>query len=53
MIRHILKDGTVLKDITGHIIKQESAPMVYQIIEQMEREERNERNHIQRYQDSK
>lgn len=39
MIKHILKDGTVLQDITGHIIKQESAPMVYQIIEQMEREE--------------
>lgn len=38
MIRHILKDGTILQDITGHIIKQESAPLVYQIIEQMERE---------------
>ena len=47
MIKHILKDGTVLQDITGHIIKQESAPVVYQIIEQMEREEKeNERNHI-------
>ena len=40
MIKHILKDGTVLQDITGHIIKQEDAPMVYQIIEQMEREEK-------------
>lgn len=37
-ITHILKNGEVLKDITGHIIKQESAPVVYQIIEQMERE---------------
>ena len=46
MITHVLKDGTVLEDITGHVIKQDDAPMVYQIIEQMEREERNERNHI-------
>lgn len=46
MIRHILKDGTILQDITGHKVKQESAPMVYQIIEQMEREGKNERNHI-------
>lgn len=38
MITHILKDGTVLEDITGHVIKQDDAPMVYQIIEQMERE---------------
>lgn len=47
MVTHILKDGTVLEDITGHVIKQDDAPMVYQIIEQMEREEKeNERNHI-------
>lgn len=47
MITHVLKDGTVLEDITGHVIKQDDAPMVYQIIEQMEREEKeNERNHI-------
>lgn len=47
MIAHVLKDGTVLEDITGHVIKQDDAPMVYQIIEQMEREEKeNERNHI-------
>ena len=47
MITHVLKDGTVLEDITRHVIKQDDAPMVYQIIEQMEREEKeNERNHI-------
>ena len=47
MITHILKNGTVLEDITGHVIKQDDVPMVYQIIEQMEREDKeNERNHI-------
>lgn len=53
MIKHILKDGTVLQDITGHIIKQESAQVVYQIIEQMEREGKNERNHIRTNQGGK
>lgn len=47
MITHVLKDGTVLEDITGHVIKQDDASMVYQIIEQIEREEKeNERSHI-------
>lgn len=31
-IIHILKDGTIVKDITDHIIKQEDCPEVYEII---------------------
>ena len=33
MITHILKDGTVLQDITGHKVTRKDAPRVYQILE--------------------
>lgn len=33
MIIHILKDGTVLKDITGHKITRKDAPRLYAILE--------------------
>lgn len=42
MVKHILRDGTELKDITGHKVTKEDAPMVYQIIEQMQRKESKE-----------
>ena len=35
MIRHILKDGTVLTDITGHVVKVEDVPMAYQIMDEL------------------
>ncbi len=35
MIRHHLKDGTVLDDITGHVVKKEDVPLAYQLMEQM------------------
>jgi hypothetical protein len=35
MIKHILKDGTVLNDITGHVVKKEDVPMAYAIIDKM------------------
>lgn len=37
-ITHILKDGTVLKDITGHVVKKEDATSVYNIIDRMNAE---------------
>lgn len=37
MVRHILRNGTELKDIKGHRVKKEDAPMVYKAIEQIER----------------
>lgn len=45
MIRHHLKDGTVLKDISGHVVKKEDAPIAYAIMEQMniERQKRKQR----------
>ena len=33
MITHILKDGTVLKDITGHTVTRKDAPTVYTLME--------------------
>lgn len=31
MIKHVLKDGTVVKDISGHLVKADESE-VYQII---------------------
>ena len=42
MVIHILKDGTVLDDITGHVVKKEDAPSVYALIDQMNGERRKE-----------
>ena len=33
MIKHVLKDGSVLDDITGHIVKKEDAKVIYTLIE--------------------
>lgn len=33
MIRHILKDGTEVTDISGHVIKAEQFEVLYQIID--------------------
>ena len=43
-IIHILKDGTVLDDITGHVVKMADAPEVYEILDRVkEQSERKER----------
>jgi len=52
MITHILKDGTVLKDITGHKVTKEDAPTVYEILERL-RKQRRESNDIPRSAESK
>jgi hypothetical protein len=51
-IKHILKDGTVLKDITGHIVKKEEVPTAYALIELM-RKERRLNGHLRTNQESK
>lgn len=33
MVKHILADGTEVKDITGHIVKREDVPIIYEIFE--------------------
>jgi hypothetical protein len=40
-IKHILKDGTVLEDISGIVITREQNPEVYRIIEQIRKKERD------------
>ena len=42
MVKHVLKDGTVLEEITGHVVRKEDALVVYQIMEQMNEERRKE-----------
>ena len=32
-VRHVLKDGTVLEDITGHVVKLEEVPSVYALLD--------------------
>ena len=43
MIRHHLKDGRVLTDIKGHVVKKEDVPIAYALIDRMnvEREREN------------
>ena len=40
-IRHVLKDGRVLDDISGIVIKKEDCPEVYRVVEKIRREKRN------------
>ena len=46
MVKHILSNGTVLQDIAGHVVKQSDAPLVYQIMEQMNKEKEGEKAHV-------
>lgn len=40
MVTHILSDGTVLNDITGHKVTREDAPTVYEILERLKKKRR-------------
>lgn len=33
MIRHFLKNGTEVPDITGHVVRREDVPILYQMLE--------------------
>ena len=39
-IKHILKDGTVLEDISGIVITREDNPEIYRVVEQIRKKER-------------
>ena len=43
MIRHILRDGTQLNDVEGHIIKQTEIKTIYQLIEAINERKSNEK----------
>ena len=51
MVRHILKDGTVVQDITGHTVKRKDAETVYQLLERIN--ERKKDGKLRRHQESK
>ena len=34
---HILKDGSIVEDITGHVVKMEDAESLYQLIDSINR----------------
>jgi hypothetical protein len=36
-VTHVLKDGTVLNDITGHVVKMTDVPSVYALVDQINR----------------
>lgn len=49
MVKHVLKDGTTVNDITGHIVKMKDAKAVYNLIEsinqsKMRKAQRNEKS---------
>ena len=46
-IKHVLKDGTQLDDITGHVIKAADFPLLYEVINSIEKKEGDENAIIQ------
>lgn len=51
-IQHVLKDGTQVNDITGHLIKAADYPVLYEAINRIQKEgkqKKNETNNSQRH----
>lgn len=42
MITNVLKDGKIIKDLKGHIVKKEEVPRAYHILK--ERKKQNEKS---------
>ena len=42
---HILKDGSIVKDITGHVVRMEDAGPLYQLIDSINREGSKKKRH--------
>ena len=49
MIKHILKDGTVKDDISGHLVNKADIPVIYELIDQMNAQRRKETNEKDRF----
>ena len=45
-VTHVLSDGTILKDITGHVVKKEEVPLAYAVVEQTNRKENKDGNNL-------
>ena len=41
-IRHILKDGTEVKDVTGHVIKAKDHELLYEVINRIQHQKGKE-----------
>lgn len=41
---HILKDGSIVKDITGHVVRVEDAGPLYQLIDSINRKGSKKKN---------
>lgn len=39
MIRHVMKDDSVIEDITGHVVRIHETPAVYALLDQVKRKE--------------
>lgn len=42
MVTHVLKDGTIKKDITGHVVKMTDCKTLYQLLDNINRGIHNE-----------
>ena len=36
MVYHVLKNGTVKTDITGHVVKYSDVPQIYDVVRRLE-----------------
>jgi len=45
MVKHVLKNGQTVQDITGHVVKQEDVPSAYALLGQGKKETENESKH--------
>lgn len=45
VVKHILKDGKVLTDISGHVVKSKEAEAVYTLLNKIRKGRKNE-HHI-------
>lgn len=41
MVYHILKDGTKVNDITGHVVRIEDAPALYELMASLSKRKTN------------
>lgn len=47
-ITHVMKDGTVLDDITGHVVKMEDVPQFYLVLGRIKQQGECYENNLER-----
>ena len=48
MVYHILRDGRQVTDISGHIVRVDDAPEVYNVLDRIVRRLNNEKKEVQK-----